>query len=144
MATKTTAQQFDPTAFAAPYAETVASVGNAMVESMMQASQAYMDGVLAASQETMNFANHRLDTDVKTCNKLASCGSYEDVAQLQQQWLAGALEDYSRECSRMAEMFSERLNGQGQGRSGGKSSGSGSSGGNKSSSGSQKLAEAAE
>lgn len=144
MATKTTAKQFDPTAFAAPYAETVASVGNAMVESMMQASQAYMDGVLAASQETMNFANRRLDTDVKTCNKLVSCGSYEDVAQLQQQWLAGALEDYSREWSRMAVMFSERLNGPGRGRSGGKFSGSGNAGGNKSSSGSQKPTEAAE
>lgn len=138
---KTTAPQFDPAAFAGPYAESVASVGNAMVDTMMQASQAYMDGVLAASQETMSFANRRLDTDVKTCSKLASCGSYEDVAQLQQEWLAHALEDYSREWSRMAVMFSERLNGKGHG-GGAKSSGSGGS--KASSSRGQKLAEAAE
>lgn len=109
---KTSAQQLDPTAMAGPYAETAATVGNAVVETMMQASQAYVETVLAAGQETVSFANRRLDTDLKTCSRLANCGSYEDAAKVQQDWASSALEEYSREWSRMAKIFADRFNAQ--------------------------------
>lgn len=98
---------------AAPYAEAAASVGNAMVESMVQASQAYVEGLVAAGQEGASFVSQRLDTDMKTCNCLADCRSYEDFAQVQQDWMATALADYSQQWMRMAEVFANRMNGHG-------------------------------
>lgn len=113
MATKTSSTKPDGAMGASPYAETAASLGNAMVDSMVQASQAYMDGMLAASRESAEFANRRLDADVKTCGRFSNCHSYEDMAQVQQEWVQTALQDYSRQWLRMAQVFADRLNAKG-------------------------------
>lgn len=110
---KTSPQTPDTGAMGAPSMDAAASVGNAMVESMVNASQAYVDGLVAASQETVEFANRRLGTDVETCSRLANCKSYEDMAQVQQDWVATTLQDYSQEWLKMAQVFAERMPGGG-------------------------------
>lgn len=90
---------------AAPYADAASSIGAALLDSMMQASQNCMNGMVAAGEETTRFLGVRVDHDMRCMAELAECRSLEDVARVQQEWLSATMKEYGDAWLRMTAVF---------------------------------------
>ncbi len=77
---------------------------SSMAASLAAASQAYMSAMGKCQGEICSFVTRRLTSDLEHGRQLAACRDWGQAAQMQQQWLSQAVEDYVSEGQKLMQL----------------------------------------
>ncbi|MEX2643935.1 MAG: hypothetical protein WD270_10800 [Acetobacterales bacterium] len=88
-----------------PYADAASTIGAALLDSMVQASQSCMEGMAAAGEESTRFLGLRVNNDMRCFAEMSECRSLEDLTRIQQEWLSTTMKDYGEAWLRMTAVF---------------------------------------
>ncbi|MEQ8586640.1 MAG: phasin family protein [Thalassobaculaceae bacterium] len=75
-----------------------------LVEATSQAFVRYVEGVAELNQEMSRFVAERLRCDAEFGHALADCQSVAKAAEMQQEWIRKAAEDYASEARKLGEL----------------------------------------
>ena len=92
--------QSKPAKTEAPFA---AWQGGAM-DAMVQAGQAYVEGVVELNQELAGFVQTRWKRDLELGESLARCRDLSDFTNVQRAWLEETTEQYAAETQKLVEL----------------------------------------
>ncbi|WPZ35430.1 phasin family protein [Thalassobaculum sp. OXR-137] len=85
-------------------AATLTALQGPLVEATSQAFGRYVEGMAELNQEMTRFVAQRLRYDAEFGHALAGCGSFVQAAEMQQEWMKKAADDYMAEAKRLGEI----------------------------------------
>ena len=77
------------------------------MSTLKQAGEYYTNACGSYCLEVMRFANERMQEDLKFLRALTECSTYEELAEVQQGWVATASQAYVTEGGRLLQLMSE-------------------------------------
>ena len=90
-------------------AATLTAFQGPLVEATSQAFGRYVEGMAERNQEMTRFVAERLRYDAEFGHALAGCGSFAEAAEMQQEWMKKAADDYMAEARKLGEGFARLL-----------------------------------
>ena len=78
---------------------TLAAVQGGALSAMTQAGQAYVEGIVELNRELAHFVQARWQRDLELGQSLAKCRDWNEAAELQQDWVQTATQEYFAEAS---------------------------------------------
>lgn len=75
-----------------------------ILEATSHAFERYVEGVAEMNQEMTRFVAERLRYDAEFGHALAGCRSFAQAAEMQQEWVRRAAEDYMTEAKKLGEI----------------------------------------
>lgn len=85
-------------------AATFSAFQGPFVEATSQAVGRYVEGIAELNQEMTRFVAGRLRYDAEFGHALTGCGSLVQAAEMQQEWMKKATDDYLAEAQRLGEI----------------------------------------
>lgn len=85
-------------------AATLTAFQGPLVEATSQAFGRYVEGMAELNQEMTRFVAQRLRYDAEFGHALAGCGSFVQAAEMQQEWMKKAADDYMTEAKKLGEI----------------------------------------
>ena len=85
-------------------AATFSAFQGPLVEATSHAFGRYVAGVAELNQEMTRFMAERLRYDAEFGHALAGCGSFAKAAEMQQEWVKKAADDYMAEAQKLGEI----------------------------------------
>ncbi len=85
-------------------AATLTAFQGPLVEATSQAFGRYVEGMAELNQEMTRFVAERLRYDAEFGHALAGCGSFVQAAEMQQEWMKKAADDYMAEARKLGEI----------------------------------------
>lgn len=85
-------------------AATFSAFQGPLVEATSQAFGRYVEGIAELNQEMTRFVAERLRYDAEFGHALAGCGSFVQAAEMQQEWVKKAADDYIAEAQKLGEI----------------------------------------
>ena len=85
-------------------AATLTAFQGPLVEATSQAFGRYVEGMAERNQEMTRFVAERLRYDAEFGHALAGCGSFAEAAEMQQEWMKKAADDYMAEARKLGEI----------------------------------------
>ncbi len=87
--------------------ERIAAFNGAALDMVTRAGQAYFNSMTAVNEELMRFAALRLQHDAEFGQTLTKCEDWSAAAELQQDWVHEAGEEYFAEAGKLLELASK-------------------------------------
>lgn len=85
-------------------AATFSALQGPLLEATSQAFGRYVEGMAELNQEMSRFVAQRLRYDAEFGHALAGCGSFVQAAEMQQEWMKKAADDYMAESQKLGEI----------------------------------------
>ena len=85
-------------------AGTFSALQGPLVEVTSQAVGRYVEGMAELNREMSRFVAERLRCDAEFGHALAGCGSFVQAAEMQQEWVKKAADDYMAEAQKLGEI----------------------------------------
>lgn len=85
-------------------AATFSAFQGPLVEAASQAFGQYVQGIAELNQEMTRFVAQRLRYDAEFGHALTGCGSFVKAAEMQQEWVKKAADDYLAEAQKLGEI----------------------------------------
>lgn len=74
------------------------------MEAISKSSGIYFEGMTRMSEEIFQFGFHRLREDIGLMSKLAGCGTPQQIAEAQMDFVAKMVTDYNEETRKLMEL----------------------------------------
>lgn len=87
--------------------EQVTVFNNAAMDFFSRAGGAYFQGASALNGEMVKFLSTRLNHDAEFGQSLAKCRNWNEAAELQQDWVQTATQEYFAEAGKLFELASK-------------------------------------
>lgn len=98
--------------FAGMWTPPFSTVESLDVERMIGAHRAMVESVLAANRDLLSFMDQRLKADVEALNRLCHCKDWNELAQVQGNFVATLTRQYFDQATRMMDTASKMLSAQ--------------------------------
>jgi len=82
-------------------ADPLAESEQTLAGTLLKSQRACLEGMTSWNGEVLDFVRQRLETDADTSASLAQCGSWMQVAAIQQEWAWRAAQDYLGEATKL-------------------------------------------
>ncbi len=83
---------------------TLAAFNGSLVEAMSEAVSQYVEGVATLNREMTSFVSDRLRQDAEFGHSFATCRTFTEVTDMQQEWARKAALDYMTEAQKLSEI----------------------------------------